>query len=239
VFDEWNVRLGFAKVTAAAKVPSMFDLLRRQLSPEQLLALAGTATLTVALYCVAYTALAGRPDSYREALGWAIVNIGPWLVAIEMGKRAPSGITVALTLAAALIVSLGFGYMLGVSAEPLPFEAVRRVPALGASVAVIGLLRSRVGQKTSSEPMKLLPRQIDWVRAAGNYVEIRAGGTTVVQRASIGAVERELAAHGFVRIHRSMLVCRDRIARIRPQDVVLHDGTHLPVGKRYRAALAA
>jgi DNA-binding LytR/AlgR family response regulator len=60
-----------------------------------------------------------------------------------------------------------------------------------------------------------------------------------VQRASIGSVERELATHGFVRIHRSTLVRRDRIARIRPHDVVLHDGTHLPVGKRYRAALAA
>ena len=34
-------------------------------------------------------------------------------------------------------------------------------------------------------------------------------------------------------------VRRDRIARVRRQDVVLHDGTHLPIGKRYRAALAA
>jgi DNA-binding LytR/AlgR family response regulator len=68
---------------------------------------------------------------------------------------------------------------------------------------------------------------------------VRANGCTVVQRASIGALERDLAKHGFVRIHRSMLVRRDRIARVRPQDVVLHDGTLLPVGKRYRAALAA
>jgi hypothetical protein len=216
----------------------MFDLLRRPLSPGRLLALAGAVTLTVALYCVAYTALAGRPDSYPQALGWAIANICPWLIALEVGKRLETWTTVALTLAAALIVSLAFGYILGVSAEPLLFEAVRRVPALGASAVAIGLLRSRVGQKTSSQPMKLLPRQIDWVRAAGNYVEVRAGGTTIVQRASIGLVERELATHGFVRIHRSTLVRRDRIARIRPQDVVLHDGTHLPVGKRYRAALA-
>jgi DNA-binding LytR/AlgR family response regulator len=217
----------------------MFDLLRRPLSPGRLLALAGAVTLTVALYCVAYTVLAGRPDSYPQALGWAIANICPWLIALEAGKRVQVWTTVALTLAAALMVSLALGYVLRVSAEPLLFEAVRRVPALGASAAAIGLLRSRVGQKTSSEPMKLLPRQIDWVRAAGNYVEVRAGGRTIVQRASIGSVERELATHGFVRIHRSTLVRRDRIARIRPQDVVLHDGTHLPVGKRYRAALAA
>jgi hypothetical protein len=205
----------------------------------RLLALAGGVTLAVALYCLAYTSLAGHPESLSQALGWAVVNISPWVLAIELGKRAQSVPKALAALPAAAIGSLALGYSLAVSADPLLFEAVRRLPALGASAAAVVLLRSTVGQKPASDPIKLLPRQIDWVRAAGNYVEIRAGSRTVVQRASIGAVERELAPHGFVRIHRSMLVRRDRIARIRRQDVVLHDGTHLPVGKRYRAALAA
>ena len=216
----------------------MLDLLRRPLPPAGILALGGAVTLFVALYCIAYTTLAGRPESYSQALGWALANIGPWLIAIEVGKRVQSASAAAVAVATALIVSLVLGYMLGISAEPLLFEALRRVPALGATAVAVALLRSRVGQTPASQQLKLLPRQIDWVRAAGNYVEIRAAGRIVVQRASIGAVERELAGHGFVRIHRSMLVRRDRIARVRPHDVVLHDGTHLPVGKRYRAALA-
>ena len=80
---------------------------------------------------------------------------------------------------------------------------------------------------------------VDWVSAAGNYVELRAGHRTIVHRSSIAAVESELSPHGFVRIHRSLLVRRDRIAKVRPQDIILHDGTHLKVGKRYRTALAA
>jgi hypothetical protein len=215
------------------------DLLRRPLRPLRLLALAAAVTVIVALYCVAYTTLGGRPESYSQAIGWALANIVPWVVAIELGKRSPGWPSAAFPLGAALSASLVLGYLFTVSAEPLLFEAVRRLPALGASAAAIALLGSTVGRKPACEPVKLLPRQIDWVRAAGNYVEIRSGSRTVVQRTSIGAIERELAAHGFVRIHRSMLVRRDRIARVRPQDVVLHDGTHLPVGKRYRAALAA
>jgi DNA-binding LytR/AlgR family response regulator len=115
---------------------------------------------------------------------------------------------------------------------------VRRVPGLIASAGAVALLRSPVGRtEAQTGEIPLLPRQIDWVRAAGNYIELRAAGRTIVHRSSISAAERDLAEHGFVRIHRSTLVRRDRIARVRPQDVVLTDGTHLKVGKRYRATL--
>jgi len=217
----------------------MLDALRRPLSLPVVAAGVASGAIGVAIYCLVYTALAGRPETLGQSLGWAIVNVCPWLVATEAAGRAPTWLTATAALGAALIASLALGYLFDASAEPLTFEAVRRLPALAASAALIALLRSRAGQKPACQQMKLLPRQIDWVRAAGNYVEVRAGGRTVIQRASIGAVERELSKHGFVRIHRSTLVRRDRIARIRPQDVVLHDGTHLPVGKRYRAALAA
>ena len=217
----------------------MLEALRRPLPLPLLAAGIAAAALAVAIYCMAYTAFAGRPETFAQSLGWAIANVCPWLAVIEAGKRAASWAKAALALAAALIVSLALGYLLGASGEPLAFEAVRRLPALAVSAAAIALLRSRVGQKPACRQMKLLPRQIDWVRAAGNYVEIRAGGHTVVQRASIGALERELSAHGFVRIHRSTLVRREQIARVRRDDVVLNDGTHLPIGKRYRTALAA
>jgi hypothetical protein len=216
----------------------MLESLRRPLSiPAQVRAV-GACAVAVALYCLTYTWLAGAPESPSQALAWALANVCPWLAAIEAGKRAQRIAEWLGVLAAALIVSLGLGYMLGASADPFAFEAIRRLPALIAASAAIALLRSAVGQKPRCQQMKLLPRQIDWVRAAGNYVEIRGAGRTLVQRASIGSVERELARHGFVRIHRSMLVRRERIARVRANDVVLHDGTHLPVGKSYRAALA-
>ena len=217
----------------------MLEALRRPLSPFQLAALVAGAGIAVALYCLAYTALAGRPETLAISLAWAIANVCPWLIAIDAGKRSPDwrGAGGALVLAGA--ASLLLGYALGTSSGGLMFEALRRLPALAASGAAIALLRSRVGASAATgRDIPLLPRQIDWVRAAGNYVELRAGPRTIVHRGSIAAAERDLAAHGFLRIHRSTLVRRDTIARVRPQDVVLHDGTHLKIGKRYRAALA-
>src|SRR5918993_874819 len=150
----------------------MLEALRRPLPLPHLAAGALAATLLVALYCVAYTSLAGRPETLGVGLAWAAANVAPWLIAIEVGKRAAGWPQVGAVLAGALITSLAIGYAAQVSDDSV-------------------------------------------------------------------ATEQALADHGFVRIHRSTLVRRDRIARVRPEDVVLADGTHLKIGKRYRASLAA
>jgi hypothetical protein len=214
----------------------MLDTLRRPVALGPLVALTVAAAVAVALYCVLYSALAGRPETLADSLLWALVNICPWVPAIEAAKRAGNWAGAIGALLAGAAVSLLLGLVAGGS-DP-GFESIRRVPAFAAALGLVALLRSRVARANgSSSEMPLLPRQIDWVRAAGNYIELRAAGRTIVHRSSIGAAERDLAGHGFVRIHRSTLVRRDRIARVRPQDVVLVDGTHLKLGKRYRASL--
>ena len=215
----------------------MLEALRRPIRWSNLLAGVAAAAILVALYCLAYTSLAGRPETLAASLAWAVANVCPWLVAVEAAKRAPAWPQVFGTLALALIASLALGYVLQVSDDTLGFEIIRRIPALAATAATVALIRSGVGHRQSGNELPLLPRQIEWVRAAGNYVELRANGRTIVHRSSIRAAEQALAGHGFVRIHRSTMVRRDRIARVRPQDVVLHDGTHLKVGNRYRADL--
>jgi hypothetical protein len=216
----------------------MIDALRRPLTLPALTAAVVAAALAVAVYCITYTTLAGQPESFVEAVAWAVINVCPWLLAIEAGKRASSWFEAGGILVAAFISSLALGYMLDVSGQPFDFEAVRRVPGLIVSAGALALLRSSIGRATTqTAEIPLLPCQIEWVRAAGNYIELRSSGRTVVHRSSISAAERDLAQHGFVRIHRSTLVRRDRIARVRPQDVVLVDGTHLKLGKRYRATL--
>ena len=217
----------------------MLDTLRRPLSLTWLTALIAGTALAVALYCAGYAALSGREESFGSALGWALANVCPWLVAIETGKRARSWAAALLILALALAASLTLGFLTGASADALPFETWRRLPAVLLSGAAIALFRSPLGRTRTGSGIPLMPRQVDRVRAAGNYVELRASGRSVMHRTSLAAVEEQLAGHGFIRIHRSMLVRRDIIARVRPEDVVLSDGTHLRIGKRYRAALAA
>lgn len=211
---------------------------RRPLTPAELFLLTSGVAAAVATYCVGYAVLAGRSESLVESLAWALVNVAPWVPALELAKRArgPAGAIGALAFGFA--ASLALGLLFNPSA-PVAFEAWRRLPALG-GVALIALALkwNQARAERPAEPLPLLPRQIDWVQAAGNYIELKAGERTVVHRASISAAERDLAAHGFVRIHRSTLVRRDRIARVRPADVVLTDGTHLKVGKRFRAHLS-
>lgn len=87
---------------------------------------------------------------------------------------------------------------------------------------------------------------VDWAKAAGNYVEIAAGGKMHLARMTLTALEEQLEAAGanVVRAHRSWLVNRARIREIAPAgegDVVvrLDDGAEIPGSRRYRERLAA
>lgn len=214
----------------------MLKAIQRPLPTGALLPASVAIVAAVALYCVAYTALAGRAEPVRDAAAWAVVNVLPWFLAFEAAKRTASLRLKAAALAAGLSTSLLLELLVsGIATEP-GFEALRRLPAL---LLVAGLLAlGRLPSKLAAEQeLPLLPRQIDWVSAAGNYVELHAGERTIVHRSSLGRIEAELAGHGFVRIHRSRLVRRDAVARVRPHDVLLHDGTSLATGKRYRSSL--
>jgi hypothetical protein len=215
------------------------DRLYRPMEPLAV-ALTGVALIAAtALYCIAYNLLMGSRESLGEAMLWAVVNILPWFLAFEAAKRGPALRSALIALAAALASSMLLHVLVYGAPTAPAFELVRRIPALLLVAALLAgphvpALRSRRGE---AQPLPLRPQDVDWVSAAGNYVELRASGRTVLHRAPISHVERALEKHGFVRIHRSTLVRRDRIARVRPNDVVLDDGTSLKTGKRYRSTL--
>lgn len=211
--------------------------LRDPLSNAVLAAASIGIVASVAAYCLVYTSLSGGSESIGEAASWAMINVLPWFLAFEAAKRAPSLRFRIAALTAALAVSLLMHVLLwGSPAEP-GLELVRRLPALLLVGTLLGLGQLAGAEKQLAREIPLLPRQIDWVAAAGNYVELHGSGRTIVHRSSLRAVEADLAGHGFVRIHRSILVRRAAIARVRPNDVLLADGTNLATGKRYRATL--
>ena len=216
--------------------------LARPLPPLHAVLVVAGVSAAVAIYCVGYSVLAGRPETLAGSAGWALVNVAPWLVALEVLKRQTCWRRFAMTLFAAATASVVLGALL-LGAEVTGFELWRRVPAL-AAVALIALALGRLRAKreaddASAAALPVPTTRIDWVRAAGNYIELRIGDRTILHRTTLNAAERALADHGFVRIHRSILVRRDRIERVRTEDVVLSDGTHLKIGKRFRSAIAA
>lgn len=83
---------------------------------------------------------------------------------------------------------------------------------------------------------------IESLSAAGNYVEIVANGQCYLLRAPLKQVEDLLPPEKFLRIHRSHIVKREAIARIKAQPsgngtVQLQSGRALPMSKKHKSEL--
>jgi two-component system LytT family response regulator len=116
-------------------------------------------------------------------------------------------------------------------------EAVRRARdrlAHKESMPVAARLAVRTGDATELVPIGA----IDWAEAEGNYVRLHSGAQSPLLRETIVRLEERLAAHGFARIHRSIIVNLNRVVRVEPWShgeyvLVLRDGTKLKSGRNY------
>ncbi|MEM7585371.1 MAG: LytTR family DNA-binding domain-containing protein [Acidobacteriota bacterium] len=80
---------------------------------------------------------------------------------------------------------------------------------------------------------------IYWVAAAGNYARLYLADACYLHRTTLAALEQQLASEGFVRIHRSTMINRRRVAELRTSvagryQVVLIDGTELEISQRFK-----
>lgn len=87
-------------------------------------------------------------------------------------------------------------------------------------------------------------RDIEWLEAAQNYVNLHVRGRVYPLRSTMAGIEERLDPSRFVRVHRSYIVNLDFLVQIDPLDtgdarLVLKDGTRIPCSRRYRHALRA
>ena len=92
----------------------------------------------------------------------------------------------------------------------------------------------RDGQRVTFVPVA----DIDRIEAAGNYVRLHTGRTSILMRESMKAVEARLDPDRFTRVHRSTIVNIDRIAHVEPHFhgeyvLTLRDGTRLTSSRSY------
>jgi hypothetical protein len=85
-------------------------------------------------------------------------------------------------------------------------------------------------------------RDIEWLEAAENYVNLHVRGRAYPLRSTMTAIQERLDPQRFVRVHRSYIVNLDFLVQIEPLDtgdarLLLKDGTHVPCSRRYRQAL--
>lgn len=81
---------------------------------------------------------------------------------------------------------------------------------------------------------------IDWIRAEGNYVRIRAEGVCYLHRETMRHLQVTLDPGRFLRIHRGVIVNVERVREVHPlfngnAEIVLDDGTRLALSRRFRA----
>jgi two-component system LytT family response regulator len=88
--------------------------------------------------------------------------------------------------------------------------------------------------------LRLVPvGDVDWIGAAGNYVELHVGDHTHLVRGTLNELESRLPERRFARVHRSTIVNLDRVRELQPWShgdllLVLHGGTELRLSRRYR-----
>jgi two-component system LytT family response regulator len=80
---------------------------------------------------------------------------------------------------------------------------------------------------------------VDYLTAEGNYVRLHIGQATHLVRMTLSALERDLDAARFQRIHRSTIVNLDRVAELQPWGggdyvAILKDKQKLRVSRTYR-----
>lgn len=76
-------------------------------------------------------------------------------------------------------------------------------------------------------------KDIEWIDACRNYVEIHAGGKTFLQRDTLGGLAGRLPARPFVKIHRSLIVNASKVREVRTlakgqYSLIMSSGAELP-----------
>ncbi len=98
---------------------------------------------------------------------------------------------------------------------------------------------TRIAVKSRGQTLFLNVSEIDWIEAASYYACIHVGDATHIVRRTLQELEQDLDENTFVRIHRSIIVNRDRVGGLELQsggeyEVALDSGVRLRLSRRYR-----
>lgn len=200
-------------------------------------------------------------DTWRRSLPWLLLGSVAWSV-LHVG-----GMMLARK---AIYAAQGDAYDPGPWAATFAYEYLKDVRHFAGLVVVVEiyrlLLRRLQGEASllataegaanpeqAERPERFLVRKlgkeflvaaadVEWLQAAGNYVNLRVRGRDYPLRTTMAAIESQLDPARFVRVHRSYIVNLDCVAEIEPLDtgdarIAMRDGTTVPCSRTYRGAL--
>jgi DNA-binding LytR/AlgR family response regulator len=115
-------------------------------------------------------------------------------------------------------------------------EAVRRVTEVGAAPPSEDTIPVELGGVT-----RFVQRsEVRYVEAQGDYARLHTASGSHLVRLPLVALEQRWAEHGFLRIHRSLLIALHHVDEVRVEEgrcTVLLDGTVLQASRRHAPEL--
>ena len=117
-------------------------------------------------------------------------------------------------------------------------DSNRQIIGLLESIAVPRKYVKRFAVRSAGKILFLDTEEVDWFRAAENYVEVHSGPVNHLLHVTMNALEESLNPETFVRIHRSVIVNTTRIRHLEQNAhgeyvVTLRDGTRVQSGRTY------
>lgn len=94
---------------------------------------------------------------------------------------------------------------------------------------------SRLAVRTAGRICFVPVKDIDWIEAAGNYVQLHVGADKYLLRCPLHVLEERINPEQFVRMHRSGIVNVDRVKEIQPY----FQGTHVIILKSGEKIIAS
>jgi hypothetical protein len=237
----------------------LMTALTRPLKLQEVLALGAALIVAGTIYCQIYCLLAlqrmhGASMPLAASLWRGNADVLPAFLVFESGKRALGLPRVRrwLAIGAIFVGGIALGVLIRsqvhiMSAGLTPRHmAVDRIPFMLLAAAALTYYWLRSAHGANSDPWaagderdRIPPaKAIDWVKAAGNYVEIRVAGRTRLLRMTLRQARALLPGEQFIQIHRSVIVNRERIAAVKGRrSVEMADGTSFTVGDAHRSNL--
>jgi two-component system LytT family response regulator len=127
-------------------------------------------------------------------------------------------------------------------ADPEPGELEERVRRVLAAMPGHAAPAKQILVRDRARAYFVAVESIERITAAGNYVEIHAGGKVHLVREPMTKLIAQLDAAEFIRVHRSHVVRVAFIAELQPMfhgdyELVLRNGERLILSRRYKALL--
>lgn len=117
------------------------------------------------------------------------------------------------------------------------YSRLRPRPFTSGVNAVAEAMAGSMMLKVEGEVIKVLYDDIVYIRSWGNYVKVFTLQSVYLSPITTTEIEQKLDKTRFKRIHKSYIVAISRISKLTGEQVILDDGTLLPIGTTYRRDL--